>query len=479
VSTTIPAPPVISPVAGPVVGPVTDVAGPALDELRSAVRGVLHLPGEPDWDRARTPWVVNVDQRPLAVLEVADAEDVVTAVRWAVARGQRVSAQPSGHGSTGGFEDTVLLRTRALQEISVDVDRRTAWVGAGVKAGELLAALEGTGLVFLAGSNPDPSVVGMTITGGISWFGRAFGLGCDSVLAVEIVDGTGRLRTVTADEDPELFWAVRGGGGDFGIITRVEVRLHPAPQLYGGRLLWPVERMREVLSTFAEVTRTAPRELTLWFHAYRFPPFPELPEAIRGKAFASVAVVLIGSPAEAETLLAPFRAIPDLALDLLGELPASALGTVADEPTDPTPCHEHSWLLDRLDDDLVEKLVTLAGPDSGTPLAVLQVRHLGGAFTDHRTEGGVHGPVPEPYNLFALGIPAVPELVAPITAAVADIDAAVTTHTSGRALLNFLGAHGDPARWWAEGTRERLSEVKRSVDPQGIIRSNRPVQPSH
>ena len=189
------------------------------------------------------------------------------------------------------------------------MQRRSAWVGAGVKAGELLAALDGTGLTFLAGSNPDPTVVGMTITGGISWFGRAWGLGSDSVLAVELVDGLGRLRRLSATEDPELFWAIRGGGGDFGIITRIEVALHPAPELYGGRLLWPLDRMAEVLDTFRRVTGTAPAELTLWFHTYQFPPFPELPEPIRGKSFAVVAVAFLGSREEAEQLLAPFRAV--------------------------------------------------------------------------------------------------------------------------------------------------------------------------
>ena len=447
-----------------------------LDLLRRTTRGVLHTPDDPTWDQARTPWVVNVPQHPLAVLEAADADDIVTAVRWAVAHGRQVTAQPSGHGTTGAFEDVLLVRTRALREVTVDVPARTAWVGAGVKAGELLAALEGTGLVFLAGSNPDPSVVGMTITGGISWFGRAFGIGCDSVRTLEIVDGTGRRRTVSATEDPELFWAVRGGGGDFGIITGVEIDLHPAPQLYGGRLLWPIERMHEVLSTFAHVTRTAPRELTTWFHAYRFPPFDEVPEPVRGKAFASVAAVFIGRADEAERALAPFRELPELVMDLMGELPASALGAVADEPTDPMPCHEHSWLLDRLDDALVDELVRQAGPDSGTPLAVLQVRHLGGAFADHRPDAGSHGPVPEPYNLFALGIPAAPELVGPLTEAVARLDTAVTDHTSGRALLNFLGTHGDPARWWARPTRQRLAAAKRQADPHAVIRSNRPVE---
>jgi len=296
-----------------------------LDDLRRRVTGRLTTPADEGWDLAKMAWVVNVQQHPMAVLEVHDVDDVIAAVRWAADNGTQVTAQPTGHGANDTLEQAVILRTRALGGIDVDLQRRTAWVGAGVKAGELCAALEDTGLTFLCGSNPDPTVVGMTITGGISWFGRRYGLGADSVVGVEIVDGLGRLRRVSATEDPELFWALRGGGGDFGIITRMEVALHPAPEVYGGRLLWPVEQMGEGLRTFKAVTDQATEELTLWFHTYNFPPFPEVPEPIRGKSFASVAVAFLGSAEDAEAQLAPFRAVPGLVMDLLGTVPISAM----------------------------------------------------------------------------------------------------------------------------------------------------------
>jgi hypothetical protein len=373
----------------------------------------------------------------------------------------------------------LLLRTRALRTISIDTVRRTAWVECGVKSRELLAALDGTGLTFLAGSNPDPTVVGMTITGGISWFGRAYGLGCDSIRTVELVDGTGRLRMLSADsvdEEAELFWAIRGGGGDFGIVTRMEIDLHPAPQVYGGRLLWPIERMPDVLRAFGEVTARAPRELTSWFHAYRFPPMPELPEMLRGRAFASVAVTYLGSAAEAESLLAPFRAIDGLAIDLVGDVPLAALGSVADEPTEPMPSMEQAGLLDRFDDELVERLLEVAGPEADCPLTILQLRHLGGAFADHREDAGCHGPVPEPYTYFALGVPVSPEVAAAVEGCFEQLADEVRRHHSGRTLLNFLGSHGDPGRWWSEATRQRLSGVKAGCDPLDRVRSNRPVR---
>ena len=448
----------------------------ALEELRRLVAGRLHTPTEPTWDQARTPWNVHVEQHPMAVLEVHDTDDVIAAVRWADQQGVQVTAQPVGHGANFTLEGTLILRTRGLHGIDVDVHRRTAWVGAGVKAGELLAELEGTGLTFLAGSNPDPTVVGLTITGGISWFGRKYGLGADSVVTVELVDGMGRLRRASATEDAELFWAVRGGGGDFGIITRMEVALHPAPQVYGGRLLWPIEQMGAVLRTFATVTASAPEELTTWFHSYHFPPVPELPDAIRGKAFASVAVTFLGSREEAEQLLAPYRAISGLVMDLIDEVPLSELGSVADEPTDPTPGFHRSHLLTHLDEAGIAALVATVGPGSGSPLPVFQVRHLGGAFAREVDGAGAHGPVTEPYSVFALGVPVVPELMEPIKLHLGRVSASVAHLSSGRTLLNFQEHGEDPGLWWSPETRARLAEVKRASDPLDTIRSNRPVR---
>jgi hypothetical protein len=317
----------------------------------------------------------------------------------------------------------------------------------------------------------------MTITGGISWFGRAYGLGADSIVSVELVDGLGRVRRLSATEDAELFWAVRGGGGDFGIITRLEVALHPCPEVYGGRFLWPLEQMEQVLRTFREATEVAPEQLTTWFHVYRFPPMPELPEPIRGQAFASVAVAFIGSREEAEPHLAAYRAIPGMAMDLVGEVPLSELGSIADEPVDPMPGMQRSTLLDELDDDALAGLVATVGPDSGSALTIVQIRHFGGAFARGREGRGAHGAITEPYNLYTLGIPAVPELVEPIQLSFDRVSASVAHVSSGRTLLNFLEHDEDPGTWWSPATRERLAAAKQVSDPLQTIRSNRPVRP--
>ena len=454
---------------------------PEIHELRASVMGTVHVPGEPGWDAARSAWAVHVAQHPLAVVEVTSADDVRRTVQWAVRHGHQVTAQPVGHGASRALAENrmdrvVVLRTRAMNDIEIDIPKGTVTVGAGVKVGELLAALDGTGLTFLAGSSPDPTVVGMTLTGGMSWFGRAYGFAANAVESVQIVDSHGQQRTVTSADDPELFWALRGGGGDFGIVTAMEIRLLPGFHLYGGRMLWPLEKMPEVLRAFREVTASAPDKLTVWYHTYQFPPMPEIPEEIRGKAFASVAVAHLGSASEAHELLAPLHAVGGQVMDLMGPVRMADLGHIAEEPVDPMPSMEHSMLLDDLSDQLIDRLTCVGGEGSGSPLAVLQIRHLGGAFRRHDDAHGVFDTIDQPYLLFALGVPVVPELAAAIASTFDRLDVASEGHTNGRTVPNFLGSEGDLDRAWYPETRARLAHVKTEVDPHHTIRSNRPVQ---
>ena len=457
-----------------VTSTVNERADP-LDSLRRAVTGPVLGPGDVGWDRARSPWAVAVDQRPLAVVQVADAHDVEAAVRWAVSNGRQVSAQPVGHGAYDALEGVLLLRTRALNAIEVDVAGGTVTVGAGVKVGELLAALQGTGWTFLAGSNGDPTVVAMTIGGGLSWFGRAHGMTANRVLRADLVDAHGHSRQVSAAADPDLFWAVRGGGGDFGIITSLKLELVPGPQLYGGQLMWPVEQMAAVLAAFREVTTSAPEQLSLWYATMRFPPLPVIPEPLRGRAFAAVAVAFLGLEDAGRDLLGPLREVPGLALDTLAPMAMEDLGQITAEPVDPTPVMQQSMLLHDLDDDLIADLTAVVGPDSGSPLMMLQIRHLGGALARPDTDGGACGHLVDPYLLFALGVPAVPALVGALQNSFVRLAQAVGGHTDGSTVANFLEPGGDLGRIWPPQTRHRLAQIKQRVDPQSVFRSNRPT----
>jgi hypothetical protein len=447
----------------------------ALAELAATLPGEVMTPEAPGWEHASAAWVLSVDQQPAAVVTVADEEDVVATVRWAARHGLTVSAQPVGHGATTAIDGTILIRTRALSGITIDAERRMARVGAGVKWGELLAATEPHGLTALAGSSPDPSVVGFTLGGGLSWFGRAHGLAGHGVVAVDLVDARGEVQRVTAASDPELLWALRGGGGDFGIVTAMEIELHPVTHLYGGRLMWPIEMAFPVLSAFSAITNEAPDELTLWAHLLRFPPMPMVPEPLRGRAFVSIDVTFLGSAEQAEQLLEPLRQIPAQFSDSLATVPLSELGGIAAEPVDPMPTAELSGLLHSFDRNAVGRLLSVAGARVDSPFAVVQIRHLGGALSRATEEDGPAGAIVEPYQLFCLGVPMSRELAAAIEGAFASVEEALAGHLTGRTFFNFLADSDDPSRAFSAEALGRLAEVKRRVDPRGTIRSNRPV----
>ena len=224
--------------------------------LTAGADGTLLRPGDDGWDAARTPWVVNVAHDPAAVAVVTTVEDVVATVRSAAACGLRVLAEGTGHGAkpVGSLADTVLLRTGALRSIDVDPATRSAWVGAGAEWGQVSAAAAEHGLVAQAGSAADVGVAGFLLSGGVSWLARSHGLAVNDILAVEMVDARGVVRLVDAATDPDVFWAIRGGGGGLGVVTRFRLRLHTVPTIVAGTLFFPMARGGEVLHAWRRWT---------------------------------------------------------------------------------------------------------------------------------------------------------------------------------------------------------------------------------
>ena len=430
-------------------------------------------PGDLDWDESRQAWNVAVTQEPLAVLFARSADDVVAAVQWAVRHEVPVAVQPTGHGAAREIHQELLIRTGDLDEITIDAERRIVRIGAGVRAGDLVAALDGTGLTFLVGSSPGPSVVGLTTSGGLSWFGRRYGLGVDSIRSLDLVDGLGQLHHVTS-ADAELFWAVRGAAGEMGIITAIELELHPVTDLSGGRLVWPAEETAGVLRAFREITATAPPELTAWFQVLHLPPDPALPDGVRGRSFAVIAVTHLGDIAELRDLLAPVKGLPDPEVDSVRVLPLAEIASVAEDPIDPMPTIERGRLLEQIDDEVARRLVDEVGDRETCRLAMFQIRHLGGAFRAEGNEPSAVGPVAEEFLLFALGVPVDDHVAGEVRTALDRLADAVEPCSSGRAPLSFQGIDGID-RWWDPATIARLRRVKHGADPLGLIRSNRPL----
>ncbi|MGW0196778.1 FAD-binding oxidoreductase [Nonomuraea sp. NPDC003201] len=428
-------------------------------DLRHAVRGRVLLPGEDGFDEAARPWAVGVHQPVSAVVEAEDAADVAALVRYAREAGLTVTAQPSGHGASGDAQGVILLRTGRLDRVEVDARARVARVGAGVRWGRLLAESGRHGLTGPAGSSPAVTVAGFVAGGGVSWFGRMYGWAADSVRAFEIVDADGEQVRVTGDSDADLFWALRGGGGDYALVTSIELALYPAPSVYGGRVTWPAAHAGAVFDAFRRITADAPRELSVWIN--RMAPPPPAPPLV------TVDVTYLGGDAEAKALLTAFDEIGGSLSDSRGSMDIADLGTIAAEPVEPSPMLARTELLT----DLPVRALAEA---ELAPLLNLQVRHLGGALAEADPAGGAGGALAEPYMLYLLGL-RLPHLADAVRARQAALVEALGEAVSGRKPYTFLAPADDAAQAFPTDTLARLREIKRRRDPYGVFRANFPV----
>ena len=443
------------------------------------LEGGLALPGDERYDVARRAWNLAIDQRPAAVALPGSAAEVAAAIRYAAERGLRVAAQGTGHGAVtlGPLADTLLIRTDRMRGVQIDPVARMARAEAGAVWLDVVHAAAGHDLAALAGSSPDVGVVGYTLGGGLSFLGRKYGLAANSVTAVELVTADGCLMRADHAHEPGLFWALRGGGGSFGVVTAIEFRLFLVTEAYAGHLWYPIERGSEVLHAWGELTRgELPDELTTLGRFLRLPPIPEIPEPIRGQSFVIVEAYHLGDPAQADALLAPLRALGPVN-DTITTVPAPALSHLHMDPEHPVPGRGDGLLLDRLPAEAIDAFVRTAGPDAAFPLVAADLRHLGGELGRARPGSGALPSLDAGYAFFAVGMTPVPELVAPVTAQVEAVKQALAPWAARQRYLNFTETPGHSASFWTGPAWQRLRQVKAAVDPGDVIRSNHPVSP--
>lgn len=445
-----------------------------LERLRTELRGELLLPGDAGYDAARTPWNLSIEQRPAAVAEPADVDDVRAIVRAAREAGLGVTTQPNGHGASDDLDSVVLVRPRRLDELHVDVEARVLRVGAGVNWGRALAALEGTGLIGLAGSNPEVNVVGLAIAGGQSMFSRRYGLTARSIIAVELVDAAGDVRRVTDADDGELLWALRGGGGLFGVITAIELALHPGDALYGGGLVFPVEAAAPVLAAAYALANDEP-ELGLDIGMMRFPDLPVMPPHLRGRIVATVGLVHVGDEATGRVFADRLLAVAEPIANSLTTFTIGQLAAVAAEPVDPMPMADYGAAIGPLDETFAGDFVDafLRGAEHG--LTRCSIRAMGGAIAEElgaelSAIGAVHTP-----GLLSSGALLLDPTVDG-AAALAPLRELAAKYPAEGMVPSFLGMQTSLADAYGPAVLDRLAAVKHRVDPDGLIRSNRPLR---
>jgi FAD binding domain len=436
-------------------------------------------PADPGWDDARQAWNLAVDQRPAAIAVPRSADYVAAAVGFARRRGLRVATQGTGHGAAplGPLADTVLIKTHAMRRVSVDPAARTARAEAGACWGDVVEAAARHGLAALAGSSPDVGVAGYTLGGGMSWLGRAYGLSANNVEAIELVTADGRFVRADACSEPDLFWALRGGGGSFGVVTAIELRLFPIREVYGGLLWWPIVAGEDVLQAWRELTQSGlPDEFTTSFRFMRFPPLPDIPEPVRGRWLAVVDVVHLGTPAEANRLLAPLRALGPVT-DTVQTVPVRALSHLHMEPEHPVPTVSDGLMLASLPPEAVTEIVRVAGGGTASLMTAVELRHVGGEMRRVRPGNGALAAVHADYALFAVGMAPTPGAARAVARGVAAVKSAMTPWAASQMYLNLAETSRDPSSFWTAPAYGRLRRVKAAVDPGDMIRSNHPIPP--
>jgi FAD/FMN-containing dehydrogenase len=447
----------------------------AFETLRAGLAGDVFAPGDSSWDEARRAWNLAVDQRPAAVALPESAEDVAEVVGFARREGYRVAPQGTGHNASplGSLEGTILVKTERMRGVEIDPEAQVARVEAGVIWIEVVEAAAEHGLAALAGSSPDVGVVGYSLGGGVSFLARKHGLSTNNVVAVELVTADGKLVRADAENHPDLFWALRGGGGSFGVVTALEIKLFPLTHVYAGALFFPVERASEVLQTWREWVRDVPREMTSIGRILQFPPIPDIPEPFRGNSYVLVETIYLGDEADGARLVEPLRELGP-AIDTVATIPVTSLSELHMDPPQPVPAIGDGFTLGELTEETVDAVVELA---VGSPFISFEVRHVGGALADAKPEHGALASLEAEYLGFAVGIPMTPEIAEAIEVGLDRMHERLAPWKSRHMYLNFRERSNGPAEFYRPDVYRRLRRIKARYDASELIRSNHPIAP--
>jgi FAD binding domain len=447
------------------------------DFAELSIDGRIATPNDPDWDEARAAWNLVADQRPDAVAFVESAGDVARTVSFAAKHGLEVAGQGTGHGAVAldPLDGTILVKTERMRGIEIDRDARTARVEAGVLVLELSEAAQAHSLSSMPGSAPDVGVIGYTLGGGLSWLGRRYGFACNRVRAIELVTADGEARTVDAENDPDLFWALRGGGGGYAIVTALQLDLVPIGDIYAGALLWPAEVGADAVRTYRDWAETVSDDVTSVVRFLRPPPVPDVPEQLRDVPLFTVDAACIGGQAEGEAAVAGLREIGEPIMDTFGQIPAEGLCRIHMDPEQPVPGLGHHRPIRELPDEAIEAFTALAGPEAGSPLLLAELRQLGGALARPDENGGALSHLDAEFVMFGVGLPMTPELGQAIEAQLDRLHAAMEPWAADGGYFNLAERPCAADTILPADVCARLAEVKRRYDPDGMIVSNHAV----
>jgi FAD/FMN-containing dehydrogenase len=462
---------------------ITPVLGEAtVQELRESVRGEILTPGDDGYAEACQVWNGAHDgHRPALVVRCAGAADVIAAVGFARSNDLTIAVRGGGH-SVAGFstcDDGIVIDLSPMADVRVDPEARRATVGGGAVWANVDHETQAHGLATTGGLISTTGVAGFTLGGGIGWTMRKFGLACDNLAAADVVTADGRLVHASESENADLLWGLRGGGGNFGIVTRFEFDLHPlGPMIYAGPIFYPGDAARDLLRAFRDWSGEAPDEITGLVNLTAAPPLPVIPEDWHGKKVAAFVAAAVGPLEEGEGLVRAFREVAEPIADLLGPMPYHVLQTLLD-PLWPKGIHAYfkATNLARLDDELIDRLCEIH-LDAPGPQCEIHVHQMGGAVARVADGATAFAERSMPFVLNAVTGWHDPALGAAHREWSRAAIAAASDASTGRAYVNFLG-DADAARTsYGRETYARLVALKNEYDPTNVFRLNQNVEPS-
>jgi FAD/FMN-containing dehydrogenase len=449
-----------------------------LDAFAAELHGSVVLPGTPDYEEARLVHNANTDRRPAVIVRSADASDVVRTVRFARETGRRLSVRGGGHSLAGyGTNDGgIVLDLSSMKALHIDVDRRLAWAQPGLTAGEYTNAVAAHGLATPFGDTGSVGISGLTLGGGIGWLVRKYGLAIDALHAVEIVTADGRQVVASETSHPDLFWAIRGGGGNFGIVTRFQFKLYPVGDILGGALFMPATK--EVLQALVPVASSAPDELTTISFLMGLPPLPFIPADRVGELSLAVMFVWSGDPAEGQAAIQPFREVATPIAEAVMPMPYPGIYQFTKEGERRALAVHRSRFLDGLADDAVDAILD-AAQHRTSPFTMIQLRVLGGAMSRVAADATAFAHRDAPVMFISIAPFEDPSSEPVHRAWTESLFEALEPHDAG-VYSNFLEAEGEDRirAAYPGGTYERLADIKRRYDPSNLFDQNQNIRPA-
>ena len=451
-----------------------------LRELRESLRGELVLPGDSAYDEARSVWNGMIERRPALIARCTGTSDVIAAIGFARSEGLTVAVRGGSHNVAGNAtcDGGLVIDLSPMKGVRVDAEARTARAQGGLTWGELDAETQGFGLATTGGLVTSTGVAGFTLGGGIGWLMRKHGLACDNLVAADVVTADGRLVRASETENPELLWGLRGGGGNFGVVTEFELRLHAVgPMVYAGPIFYAADAAADLMHAFREWSGNAPDDITGLVNLTTAPPLPVIPAEWHGKKVAAFIAASAGPIEEGESLVQALRAVAEPIADLLGPMPYQVIQSLID-PLWPKGINSYfkATNLAKLDDDLIGRLrdLHLAAPG---PQCEIHVHQMGGAVARVADDATAFAERSMPFVLNAVTGWHDPSVGAAHEQWARDVIEAAADSSTGRAYVNFLGDTGAARSSYGAETYARLAALKNEYDPSNVFRLNQNIAP--